>query len=666
MNPFSSVLLDFFRPLRNLSCHARRSYFQSIVKEADNHSQTSDNYAILIRKPIPRNWVCCYEHLRFRKANPFHMFTNNNDRCVVFNRNNTVIPSNSQYIIINCQSVTSKTRYENGTKGRLQFENKWKKITHSEILFYIPKPSSLMEEPALENRQQRLQINWGNVSHRHPPLNVIIVGYDQISRLNLIRLMRETFKLLQQDADIIDLQGFNKVGDATLNNTLAFLTGMDFGATTNSSWWDHNHSSNTSYFDDCPWIWKEFEDKGYLTAYSDDGNSVLNYRFQGFKEQPTDIYMQPFSQWYTSRITRWNKLGSRYFSTLCIINRIGSKNENLLNSCYNLVIRNCIGNENAVDLLQDHARKVSKALRNHPYFHFMWNTRVSQHRGYPFLVDKSTVETLLDFNASEIRNKSVIILLSDHGWRVDKIMLSSQARVENRMPFAFLILPKWFKTEYPLAYQNIKENQYRLTTPYDIHATLRAILNPADMTDQVIQRKLDQLSKGSSANKFHRKGSSLFLPISKDRTCVGAGIDELWCACLAYKHFGINSTAALRLGKFAVDTLNSWLKPFPSCRQYTLHKIIFAEAKLPESGKPRRIIDLKFTSQIFKIGFSVTPEMNGAQFEVVIFTKPEYWVGSSSKGAIAMSTEVSRLNRYGKSECMEIYSLKKICTCIHQ
>lgn len=302
----------------------------------------------------------------------------------------------------------------------------------------------------------------------------------------------------------------------------------------------------------------------------------------------------------------------------------------------------------AVDLLQDHTRKFSSTINNHPYFHFAWISRIHELPGYASLADKSTLKTLEHFQNNGILNKSLVIMLSDHGWRADPIMLNPQARLENRLSFAFILLPQWFRDKYPVAYGNIKENQYRLTTPYDIHSTLEDMLNPTDLlADNVIDKR--------SVPTY--KGISLFLPVPKDRTCASAGIDEEWCACTSYKRFAVNNTVAIQLGKFAIKTLNTWLQPFPSCEHFNLGKIISAEVKSSENVS--KSISMK-ESQQFRIAFGTRPM--SAYFEVTIFTDAGYWQDKITD-KISMSTEVFRLDRYNSTDCINIYQLKKICSC---
>ncbi len=282
----------------------------------------------------------------------------------------------------------------------------------------------------------------------------------------------------------------------------------------------------------------------------------------------------------------------------------------------------------------------------------MWTTRTYESpAGYAGMADKSTLKTLQHFRETGVLNRSLVILTSDHGWRAGSIMLNAQARLENRLSFAFLMLPQWFKDKYPLAYANMQENQYRLTTPYDIHSTLEDILNHSDyLSDELIKNR----------NSSMDKGTSLFLPISKERTCAMAGIDEEWCACDSYEPFAVNSPMAVQLANYAVKTLNSWLLPFPSCRLFSVFQVISAEANISSSHINSPIKTRE--KQQFRIIFSTKSESIGELFEVTIFTDSDYWQSGGSE-KISMSTEVFRLDKAGKADCIDVYALKTICVC---
>ncbi|CAL4152656.1 unnamed protein product, partial [Meganyctiphanes norvegica] len=62
--------------------------------------------------------------------------------------------------------------------------------------------------------------------HKNPDmLNLVIIGTDATSRLNLLRHLPKTYKYLTEELGALDFRGFNKVGDNTDPNLLAGLMG---------------------------------------------------------------------------------------------------------------------------------------------------------------------------------------------------------------------------------------------------------------------------------------------------------------------------------------------------------------------------------------------------------------------------------------------------------
>lgn len=51
----------------------------------------------------------------------------------------------------------------------------------------------------------------------------------------------------------------------------------------------------SSYLDTCDFIWKDYQDAGYLTFYSEEqaAQSTFNKNHKGFKDPPTNYYFRP-------------------------------------------------------------------------------------------------------------------------------------------------------------------------------------------------------------------------------------------------------------------------------------------------------------------------------------------------------------------------------------
>lgn len=126
-------------------------------------------------------------------------------------------------------------------------------------------------------------------SYTTPKYSVFLFGIDSISRLNFIRTMPKTKRFVDEHG-WIPLEGYNKIADNTFPNLMAILTG-----------WTLTQISQRCIkeigvkLDDCPYLWKNFSQEGYLTAYSEDEPyiSTFNYEKYGFLNNPTDYYLRP-------------------------------------------------------------------------------------------------------------------------------------------------------------------------------------------------------------------------------------------------------------------------------------------------------------------------------------------------------------------------------------
>lgn len=123
----------------------------------------------------------------------------------------------------------------------------------------------------------------GNSTQSIP--NVIMIGIDSISRVNFERHFTYT-KQLMSKYHFYELFGHNKVDDNTFPNIVPLLTGNHY-----LKFWTES-KRHTMYFDNLPFIWKEFARNNFLTADVEDW-SIFNFLKRGFDEVPTDYYLRP-------------------------------------------------------------------------------------------------------------------------------------------------------------------------------------------------------------------------------------------------------------------------------------------------------------------------------------------------------------------------------------
>ncbi|XP_035446766.2 uncharacterized protein LOC118273736 isoform X2 [Spodoptera frugiperda] len=440
--------------------------------------------------------------------------------------------------------------------------------------------------------------------------NVIIMGMDSISRLNLYRTMPKTLAYLK-DKGAIELLGYNKVDDNTFPNLTPMLLGIKETDLKRTCW--PNRNAN---FDNCPFIWQWFKEAGFQTALGEDSAKLGTFNFlrHGFIKSPTDYYIRTFI--YEAEKNVGNTLD------------------------FNSYI--CMGNKYFYKVLLDYIQDLTALLKNSKLFGFFWEVSMSHdYLTYPMAMDASYESFLKRLDSDNYLDKTVLILLSDHGMRWGTIRLTKQGRLEERLPFVHILLPPSFKKNYSLAYNNLKTNSKRLTTPYDIYATLSDLITLDPIKDENIKQRTESFYA-------NQKSVSLFLPIPGNRTCSIAGIDDQWCTCHKSIKISKESFDAHDVAEELVKNLNNYLEEHEECAKLTLSEVLDVTEMMV--GEPRKN---EVGWREFMAVVRTTP--GGGVFEGTLRKHKDKW---SLAGAI------SRLNLYGnQSHCVHHYQLKLYCYC---
>lgn len=367
-----------------------------------------------------------------------------------------------------------------------------------------------------------------------PQLNVLIIGMDSCSRSNLHRQMPKTLKYLQE-LNFIELMGYNKVEINTYPNLVPLLTGRSAANL-------HGDSDNVDFhFDNCTFLWNLYKEKGYMTSFGEDSSwmGIFNLQRKGFINQPTDYYYSFY-------------------------NRVA---ESLLGNNKLTNILQCIGGRDGYKDFINYITALVKRLRidNMPYFAFHWGSGLSHdYVNKPSIGDEFYREFFRNLHVNGYLNDTVLMFMSDHGFRWGGITKTYVGKMEDRLPFMLIGLPDWFKKKFSQAYYNLNENVHRLTTHYDIHATLMDILNLDQLTD-------DQVRKQPQS---YNQEISLFSKIPLNRTCLSAGIPSKWCACQTKVSISTKGIILQQAALFAVDSINDFLKYYRQCAKLQLDEIL--------------------------------------------------------------------------------------------
>lgn len=143
-----------------------------------------------------------------------------------------------------------------------------------------------------EDKDERLK-SWTTVPEGSLKLNVLMFGFDSLSRLGFMRKLPKSYKYLKDQLNSLVLEGYNIVGDGTPQALIPILTGkieLELPDTRKRM------GSAASFVDVYPMIWKLYNQSGYITGFMEDVPHIgtFTYRLKGFDQQPTHHYMRTY------------------------------------------------------------------------------------------------------------------------------------------------------------------------------------------------------------------------------------------------------------------------------------------------------------------------------------------------------------------------------------
>lgn len=479
-------------------------------------------------------------------------------------------PLNKEFVLISC-STAAQPRY----------------VFHQQFLL-----NPIRRKDVEERRRKTRQ----NTSHN---LNVIVLGLDSVSYLNFDRHLPLTADFVRNRLHAFELHGYNKVGDNSFPNQCPLLTGRTSAET-------RNLSAN-NFFDDLDFIWKLYAQRGYRTMFLEDwpAYGIFNYLAKGFHLPPTDYYLRPV-------IMAMDASPLKTFLTGKLA---------------------CLGPTSLMEILLDYLTRFANHMTDGPFY------------SYSFLVEAThdcfnsagyTDAPLRRFfeEVERALNMTVLVFLSDHGMRFDNIRSTFIGKFEDRQPFAFVAFPCWFLDAYPDVKRNLMVNERRLTTPFDIHATLVELLDFPRATQTRTQH-----------------GLSLLHEIPDTRTCTDASIPHQWCSCVATdEDISLRDPLAASMAEGLVAQINAWLAAHPrKCYPFVLRNLLDITAVQSSQEEQRQNISH------YWVTVEVSP--SGAIFEATVRV-------NRPGGVLSILGDVSRCNfYYGESYCVRDHWMEKFCYC---
>ncbi|KAM0733229.1 hypothetical protein ACS0PU_012778 [Formica fusca] len=440
-------------------------------------------------------------------------------------------------------------------------------------------------------------------------LSVLVLGIDSVSRLNFYRAMPKTEKYLRE-AGWIGLKGYNKIGDNTFPNLMAILTGQ-----TPQQAYSQCKPTVAYKLDNCPFVWHNFRNAGYVTAYGEDETALntFNYLKVGFVEPPTDYYLRPYM------------LAS----------------EKLLKIKKRFNMKYCTGPELSFDRIFDYAVNFARTFVGVPYFGFFWTNTISHDNMNGISsIDTHMLKRFEFLEQDGILNDTMIIFLSDHGMRWGEFRTTFVGWYEERLPYIYIWLPEWFRRENPEAYRALAVNQNRLTSPFDLYETLRDIL--------IIGGGDADPSPGCSTCQ------SLFTPVPRERGCLDAGVAYHWCTCTAFKPINVNNKIVTAGVQKFLDHVENIVKNYKDKKGRRL----CARLRLKKMHQVNEMIDFGAENQSSVAYFYMIQTTPGnGNFEVTI----RY---HGDNNYTLSDSEVSRINPYATSARCLNRGMKQYCHCI--
>lgn len=318
-------------------------------------------------------------------------------------------------------------------------------------------------------------------------LNVLVIGLDTVSRQNFHRQMPSTLAYLLNELEGIEFYGYNKVGNNTFPNLMPAFAGLSEDEILKSGCIERNK------YDNCHFIFDQFNKSGYITALGEDAafTGMFNYIRDGFFQQPVHHMWNTFDYEAESRIGH----GGPY-SNMCLFSRL------------------------TVEYLVEYILKFVRAYRqaNRNYFGLFWETTMTHDNlNYDPILDRLYKGLLATLSREGIFDDTILFVMSDHGMRAGGITNTVQGQMEDRLPTFVVVVPEKLKAQYPDLVKNLRRNARRLTSPFDLYETLKAIAHGDFST--------------SNPDESDR-GIILFRRVPSNRTCNSAGIPAEWCTCI--------------------------------------------------------------------------------------------------------------------------------------
>ncbi|KAI8787962.1 hypothetical protein BgiBS90_010630 [Biomphalaria glabrata] len=530
------------------------------------------------------------------------------------------LSTEAEFIVVECKGeLNSYASWDKSSAFRKSSSSR--KSPETLLVKYfalIPKHKQLINlERVLLNKRK------GETSPKET-MNVLMIALDGVSRYQFLRAMNKTYGLLMKDFNSFDMSMFNQVGSNTFTNLLALLNNKPEDEL--NAWWDP-----TQYSDGFDLIWKDFQNAGYRTLFTEDFPSVGGFYYSkaGFLSPPTVHHSHPIAL----AIERDKRMFTHG--------------------------KHCVGSQPEINFHFDYIKRLFETFPGKPLYAMTMFTKIT-HDDMTYI--KTVDEHFFDFyhylSTSGILNNTLLITFSDHGPRWGPIRSTFNGIFESKAPFTILTLPPWFLEKYPEAARNLKINCGRLTTHFDTHATLQDILYFHSSGDIPLRKP--------------KHGISLFKEIPKNRSCNDVPIAQEFCLCgqKGVSSIGVNSEISKLLAETVVASINK-KRELDICEELELDTIL----DVFHIDFPENIRKEKRQNSMFKVRIRTKPGQGIYEATVSavildlghsVLNSIVRWLGleRSMVSQIKVGHFIDRMSKYeGQGDCIRDPRKKPFCYC---
>ncbi|KAH7963241.1 hypothetical protein HPB52_020238 [Rhipicephalus sanguineus] len=235
--------------------------------------------------------------------------------------------------------------------------------------------------------------------------------------------------------------------------------------------------------------------------------------------------------------------------------------------------------------------------------------------------------------------------------------------LEGRLPGYLWYLPQSLTLRHPYLLRVLTENAHRLTTPLDVHATLRGVLEDFKLLDAPSTQPFVR----ETLRKYDGiRMASLFTPVRLNRTCDDTGMEKQWCSCLRRTAISTSQRPVPQVAEAVVHYINRILQPYaPRCARLILQRVDTAYAHTIEDPKD----SVSYKPRWFEGFFLFGHRRDVREYTVSLVTIPGEAVFEATArvfdGAVTVMGEVLRISLYGNSShCVPTMPYRKFCYCL--